>query len=153
VNRVTFTPLSVGLCSPEVVLRNTNSGKVEVVWRSSVIKNASLPKSDFAVRHSQVDGTARTGQADTQARHSREGPTACVQTGVPTRGILPPLVSDPPDPKRVETSAFTPRRMSCGQSLRRVPAARGGALQATQRRQHRAMNASSGVIETQEAIP
>ena len=89
------------------------SGKVGVVWRSPVIarlrlagsqksqisghiKNASLPESDFAVRRSQVDGTARTGQADTQAHHSRQGPTACVQTGVPARGILPPLVSARP---------------------------------------------------------
>jgi hypothetical protein len=81
------------------------SGKVGVVWRSPVIKNASLPESDFAVRRSQADGTARTGQADTQVHHSRTGLTACVQTRVPARGILPPLVSACPAP-----SAWKPRR-------------------------------------------
>jgi hypothetical protein len=70
-----------------VVHRDSNSGKVGVVWRSPAIagcnpassqksmisddiKNASLPESDYAARHSQVDGTARTGQADTQAHHT-----------------------------------------------------------------------------------
>ncbi len=81
------------------------TGKVGVVWRSPVSKNASLPESDFAARRSQVDGTARTGQADTQTHHSLTGLTACVQTGVPARGILPPVVSACPAP-----SAWKPRR-------------------------------------------
>ena len=76
--------------------KDDNSGKVGVVWRSPVIKNASLPESDSDVSPSQVDGTARMGQADTQAHHSRKGLTACVQTGVPVKGILPPVVSARP---------------------------------------------------------
>jgi hypothetical protein len=81
-----------------VVPRGNNSGKVGVVWRSPVIKNASLPESDADASPNQVDGTARTGQADTQAHHSLTGLTACVQTGVPARGILPPVMSARPTP-------------------------------------------------------
>ena len=93
VNRVQFHSACRGFMPAGVVHERSNSGKVEVNWRSSGIKNASLPESDSAVRRSQVDGTARTGQADTQAHHSHTGLTACVQAGVPVRGILPPLVS------------------------------------------------------------
>ena len=88
---------------------NSNSGKVGVVWRSPVIKNASLPESDSDVSPSQVDGTARTGQADTQAHHSRKGLTACVRTRVPARGILPPVGPARPTPRERK-----PRRLRRG---------------------------------------
>jgi hypothetical protein len=46
------------------------SGKVEVVWLSSVIKNARLPERDSAAKRSRVDGTACVPQAG-RARPSR----------------------------------------------------------------------------------
>ncbi len=46
----------------------TNSGKLEVRWRSSGVTNASLPEADAAVRPSRMDGTARTGH-DIHAQH------------------------------------------------------------------------------------
>jgi len=66
VKRVHFHSACHGFIRPVVVHGSSNSGKVEVDWRSSSIKNASLPESDSAVGRSQVDGTARMGQADTQ---------------------------------------------------------------------------------------
>ena len=53
-----------------VAPQDSDPGNVGAVWRSPVIKNASLPESDSAVRRSQVDGTARTGLADTRATHT-----------------------------------------------------------------------------------
>ena len=88
-NRVRLVPQTTGFILGGVVQYDNNSGKVGVGWRSPVIarlrlagsqkspisghiKNASLPESDSAVRRSQVDGTARTGQADTQAHHTAD---------------------------------------------------------------------------------
>ena len=105
-------PLAFHGCMPtEVVHKPNNSGKVGVGWCSPVIKNASLPESDADASLSQVDGTARTGQVDTQAHYSRQGPTACVQTGVPLTGILPPVVSDRLTPR--ERNPRRSRRGGC----------------------------------------
>jgi hypothetical protein len=95
-----------------VVQLVSNSGKVGVVWRSPVIKNASLPESGFVARRSQADGTARTGQADTQAHHSLRGTDGLRANRSTHAGNVATVGVGSPDPKRVETSAFTPRRMS-----------------------------------------
>ena len=92
--------------------RDNNSGNVGVVWCPPVTKTTSLPELDSDVSPSQDDGTARTGQADTQAHHSHQGPTACVQIRVPVRGLLAPVGSDCLDPTREEPSAETPGKMS-----------------------------------------
>jgi hypothetical protein len=74
--------------------------KVCVVWRSLVVKNASLPESDFVTGLSQADGTARIGQVDPQANHPLTGLTVRVQTGVAAEEILLSLVSARPTQAR-----------------------------------------------------
>jgi hypothetical protein len=115
------------VCIPTGVVRSdSNSGKLGVGWRSPGRKNANLPESDAGVSPSQVDGTARTGQANThtdsfesfryrprlcavtpvnsptnryQAYHPPQRLTACAQPGVPPPGTVPPVVSARPPPR------------------------------------------------------
>ena len=110
--RVTFTPLSVGFMLAGLVLRNKQLGK----------SGGGLA----FLRHQKREPARVRFRREAQSGewHRPHGPSGYPSTPLPRgtdglranrsthEGNLATVGVEPADPKRVETSAFTPRRMS-----------------------------------------